>query len=61
MALTSTEKSRRNRLKNGVKTVCFTLRREQVEILKLLQEGETAPQLAKKLFFNEMEKRKNEN
>jgi len=61
MALSQVEKNKRSRHKNNIVAVGFHLKREEGELLALLEEGETAPQLAKKLFFNEMEKRKNEN
>ena len=58
MALDQVTKNRMFRDKNNVKFVSFQLKREEVELLSLLEDGETAPQLAKKLFFNEIEKRK---
>lgn len=58
MKPTKVEINQKSRIKNNVKQISFELRREEVELLSLLEDGETAPQLAKKLFFKEMEKRK---
>ena len=58
MKPTKVEINQKSRIKNNVKQISFELRREEVNILSLLKDGETAPQLAKRLFFNEMEKRK---